>query len=244
MVPVAANPVAVERTPAATKNASDVKGNVTVAPLDCTRSTSAYGAAIAFAAAASLSIDACRRSSCSDSRKIFCKSHSAVQSSTYVGSVAGQVRPLVRERLPARLWFSGAYMAPFALVRRLKRQHASQAAGFVAVTIAAAALIGWCTGLPLLSSWRPDLPTMRPLGALCLTALGLALVHPGKDSRVAFAVGLTVAALAALVLGLILFNIGLDIIDLWLPPRAPVSALREAPFQVASAATLAFGFAS
>ena len=50
MVPVAANPVAVERTPAATKNASDVKGNVTVAPLDCTRSTSAYGAAIAFAA--------------------------------------------------------------------------------------------------------------------------------------------------------------------------------------------------
>ncbi len=135
-------------------------------------------------------------------------------------------------------------MAPFALVRRLKRQHASQAAGFVAVTIAAAALIGWCTGLPLLSSWRPDLPTMRPLGALCLTALGLALVHPGKDSRVAFAVGLTVAALAALVLGLILFNIGLDIIDLWLPPRAPVSALREAPFQVASAATLAFGFAS
>jgi PAS domain S-box-containing protein len=135
-------------------------------------------------------------------------------------------------------------MTLFAAVRSLKRQHASQAAGFVAVTIAVAVLIGWWTGLPLLSSWGPDLPTMRPLGAVSLAALGLALVHPGKDSRLAFAVGLAVAALAALVLGLILFNVGLDIIDLWLTPRAPVSALRAAPFRVASAATLAFGFAS
>src|SRR5689334_10593357 len=85
---------------------------------------------------------------------------------------------------------------------------------------------------------------MRPLGALSLAALGLALVHPGKGMRVAFVIGLTVAALAALVLCLILLNVGLDIIDLWLTPRAPVSALRAAPFQIASAATLAFGFAS
>jgi len=36
-------------------------------------------------------------------------------------------------------------MALFALVRRLKlkRQHASRAAGFAAVTIAGAVLIGW-----------------------------------------------------------------------------------------------------
>jgi hypothetical protein len=40
----------------------------------------------------------------------------------------------------------------------LTRQHASQAAGFAALTIAAAALIGWWTGLLLLSSWGPDLP--------------------------------------------------------------------------------------
>jgi hypothetical protein len=43
-------------------------------------------------------------------------------------------------------------MTLFALVRSLKRQHASQAAGFVAVIIAAAVLIGWWVGLPMLSS--------------------------------------------------------------------------------------------
>ncbi len=89
-------------------------------------------------------------------------------------------------------------MAPFARVRSLKRQHASQAAGLAAVTIAAAALIGWWTGLPILSSWGAGFPPLRPLGALCLAALGLALVHPGKDSRLPFAVGLAVAGLAAL----------------------------------------------
>jgi hypothetical protein len=44
-------------------------------------------------------------------------------------------------------------MTLFALVRSLKRQHAGQAAGFAAVTIAAAAFIGWWVSLPLLSSW-------------------------------------------------------------------------------------------
>src|SRR5262245_40669968 len=78
------------------------------------------------------------------------------------------------------LWFSGAYMAPFALVRSLKRQHAGQAVGFAAVIIAAAALIGWWGGLPMLSSWGSGFATTKPVAALCLTALGLALVHPGK----------------------------------------------------------------
>jgi len=80
-------------------------------------------------------------------------------------------------------------------VADLWRQRASQAAGFVAVTIAVAVLIGWWAGLPLLSSWGSGLPSMRPSGALALAALGLALMHPGKDSRVAFAVGLAAAAL-------------------------------------------------
>jgi hypothetical protein len=55
-------------------------------------------------------------------------------------------------------------MALFALVRGLERQHASQAAGFVAVTIGTAALIGWGAGLPLLSSWGSGFAT-RPEAA-------------------------------------------------------------------------------
>ncbi len=81
-------------------------------------------------------------------------------------------------------------MTLFALVRSLKRQHAGQAAGFAAVTIAAAAFIGWWVSLPLLSSWGSGFATVKPMVALCLVALGLALMHPGKNSRFAFAVGL------------------------------------------------------
>ena len=77
----------------------------------------------------------------------------------------------------------------------LRRERASQAAGFVAVTIGAVALTGWRAGLPLLSSWGSGLPSMRPAGALALAAVGVALMHPGKNSRVAFAVGLAAAAL-------------------------------------------------
>jgi PAS domain S-box-containing protein len=128
-------------------------------------------------------------------------------------------------------------------VTDLRRQRASQAAGFAAATIAVAALIGWWAWLPLLSSWGAGFPPMRPLGALSLTALGLALMHPGKDSRVAFAVGLSVAALAALVLGLTLFNVDLDIINRWLAPRAAVLGLGSALFRVSVAGTLAFGLA-
>ena len=80
----------------------------------------------------------------------------------------------------------------------LRRQRASQGAGFAAVMIGVAALIGWWAGLPLLSSWGSGLPAMRPSGAAALAAFGFALMHPGKDSRVAFAVGLAAAALAAL----------------------------------------------
>ncbi len=121
----------------------------------------------------------------------------------------------------------------------LRRQRASQAAGFAAVTIGAAALIGWWAGLPLLSSWGSGLPPMRPLAALCLAALGLGLVHPGKDSRVAFAFGLTVAALGALGLGLALFNVELGLgINRWLAPWAAVPGLGPAFFRVAVAGTL------
>src|SRR5215471_6939625 len=106
-------------------------------------------------------------------------------------------------------------MTLFALVRSLKRQHASQAAGCAAVTIAVAVLIGWWAGLPMLSSWGRGFAAAKPVTALYLTALGLALVHPGK--RFAVAVGLPVAAIAVLDL------FGVDFgINRWLVPGAAV----------------------
>ncbi len=125
-------------------------------------------------------------------------------------------------------------------VGSLKRQRASQAAGFAAVTIAAVVFIGWWAGLPSLSSWGAGFPPTRPLGALTLAALGLALMYPGKDSRIAFAVGLAGVALAALALALALFNVELGI-DRWLASRA--AGPGAISFRVANVATWAVGLA-
>jgi len=122
-------------------------------------------------------------------------------------------------------------MAPFALVRSLERQYASQAAGFVALTIAAAVLIGWWGGLPMLSSWGSGFATVKPVTALCLSVLGLALMHPGKNSRFAFAVGLAVAAVAALDLGQDLFGFDFGV-DRWLVPRTTLQGSRAASFRM------------
>src|SRR6266478_7848711 len=114
-------------------------------------------------------------------------------------------------------------MTLFALVRSLKRQHAGQAAGFAAVTIAAAAFIGWWVSLPLLSSWGSGFATVKPVVAFCLVALGLALMHPGKNSRLAFAVGLAVAAIAALdLLDRFGIDLGINRLNRLLVPRAAV----------------------
>ena len=103
----------------------------------------------------------------------------------------------------------------------LNSQQASQVAGFTAVTIAAMALIGWWAKLPMLSSWGAGFAPTKPVTALCLTALGLALIHPGKNMRVAFAIGLAVAAVAAPDLALDLFGVDLGI-DHGLVPRVAV----------------------
>jgi PAS domain S-box-containing protein len=124
----------------------------------------------------------------------------------------------------------------------LRRQRASQAAGFIAVTIAVAVLIGGWAGLPMLSSWGAGFPPMRPSAALCVAALGLALVHPGKDSRFAFAVGLAVVAIAAVGLGLILFNVDPGI-DSWLASGTAVGGPGPASFRVARVVALALGLA-
>ncbi len=113
------------------------------------------------------------------------------------------------------------------LAGNLKRKRASQAAGLVATIIAAVAVAGWWAGLPKLLSWGPGFPAIRPAAALCLAALGLALIHPGKDHRVAVAAGIAVALLSVLSLGLLLLDIGLPV------------RLMARPY----VATLAFGLA-
>src|SRR5262249_20360340 len=129
-------------------------------------------------------------------------------------------------------------MTLFALVRSLKRQHASQAAGFAAVIIAIAALIGWWARLPLLSSWGSGFATTKPVTALCLTALGLALMHPGKNSRFALALGLAVAAIAVLDL------LGVDFgINRWLVPRAAVVEPGATSFEMINGMPLAIALA-
>jgi PAS domain S-box-containing protein len=126
------------------------------------------------------------------------------------------------------------------LTGSLNRQRASEAAGVVAVTIAAVALFGRWAGLPLLGSWSADLPGMKPAAALCLGALGLALT--GKDRRFTVAAGLTVASLAALLLSadLLDLNTGME----WLSLRSAVPGGRAADgdaFRILHVSSLAFG---
>ena len=129
-------------------------------------------------------------------------------------------------------------MTLFALVRGLKT-YASEAAGFAAVVIAAAVLIGWWGGFPRLSSWGSGFATTKPVAALCLAALGLALVHPGKNSRFALAVGLAVAAVAVLDL------FGVDFgINHWLVPRAAVPGPGAASFEMINGMPLAIALAA
>src|SRR6266853_570352 len=130
-------------------------------------------------------------------------------------------------------------MTLFALVRSPKRQHAGQAAGFAAVAIATAAFIGWWVSLPLLSSWGSGFATVKPVVAFCLVALGLALMHPGKNSRLAFAVGLAVAAIAALdLLDRFGIDLGINRLNRLLVPRAAVPG-SETSFRMINGVPLA-----
>ncbi len=113
----------------------------------------------------------------------------------------------------------------------LKRQQASQVAGFATAAVAAVALIGRWWDLPLLSGWGVGLPATTPLGALCLAVLGLVLIRP-RDDILAVAVGLAVAAVAAVDLGLALFSA---------QPQAALGALFVMPAATALGVVLAGG---
>jgi PAS domain S-box-containing protein len=120
----------------------------------------------------------------------------------------------------------------------LKRQHASEVAGFTAVAISTAALIGWWAGSPLLSSWGSGFAAMKPATALYLAALGAALVYSGKNSSFAVAIGLAVAAGAA-------FDLGQDLlgIDYWLAPRDTVPVNGAGSFRMITGTKLAIALA-
>jgi hypothetical protein len=80
---------------------------------------------------------------------------------------------------------------------------------------------------------------LKPLAALYLVGVGLAVTHSGKNSRFAITIGLAVAALD---LGLNLSGVELGI-ERWLVPGAAVSELGTASFQITSAAALALALA-
>src|SRR5260370_1329800 len=129
-------------------------------------------------------------------------------------------------------------MTLFTLVPSMKRHASSVAAGFAAVTIAAVVVSGWWGGLPMLASWGSGFAATKPVAALCLAALGLALVHPGKNSRFALAVGLAVAAIAVLDL------FGVDFgINRWLVPRAAMPGAGVASFEMINGMPLAIALA-
>jgi hypothetical protein len=128
-----------------------------------------------------------------------------------------------------------------ALAGNLNRQRASQAAGFAAVAIAAVALISWWVSAPLPSSWGSGFATVKPTTALCLAALGLAVVYPGTASR--FAVGLAVAAIAALdLLDLFGIDFGINRLNSLLVPRAAVPGY-ETSFRMMNGVPVALEFA-
>jgi PAS domain S-box-containing protein len=139
----------------------------------------------------------------------------------------------------------GAYVALLiGQAGNLKRQRASQVAGFAAAMIGAAAFIGWWVSRPVLSTWVSGFATVKPATALCLAALGAALVHPGKNSRFAFAVGLAVAAVAALdLLDRAGVDLGFNQLNGLLVPRAATPGHGAASFAMINGMPLAIAVA-
>jgi hypothetical protein len=139
-----------------------------------------------------------------------------------------------------RFSLSGIYVTLFIdRARSLNRQHVSEIAGFAAAMIAAAAFIGWWVSLPLLSSWGSGFATVKPTVALSLVALGVALVQPGKNSRLAFVVGLAVAAIPALdLLDQFGIDLGINYLNRLLVPQASLLG-HETSFRMINGVPLA-----
>jgi hypothetical protein len=114
----------------------------------------------------------------------FFQRHSRVRAITYVEDVATQVRASSANACRPPIDSLERYLMLFAaLIGSVRRQHASQVAGFAAVAIGAAAFIGWWVSLPLPWSWGTNFASVKPTTALCISALGLALALdlPGRE---------------------------------------------------------------
>ncbi len=80
------------------------------------------------------------------------------------------------------------------------RPEIAKSAGFAVALIAAAALVGWYANVPWLTSWSAGLPTMKPITALCLLALGFCVANAEFGSVTSRAVAFAVMVVAAVTL--------------------------------------------
>jgi hypothetical protein len=111
-------------------------------------------------------------------------------------------------------WSRGAVCGPGR-----QREKTSQVAGFFAVTIATAALMGWWVATDAVELGRGLCSHQANDGLV--SAFGLALVPPGKNSRLACAVGLAMAAIAALdLLGRFAIDTGINLLNRLLVARS------------------------
>jgi hypothetical protein len=109
--------------------------------------------------------------------------------------------------------------------------------------IAAVVLVGWWAELPVLLRWGAGLEATNPVTALCLAALGLALLQPGKHWRFAFTIGLAVVAAGVIDLSQDLFGIDFDFNPWWLVPRPAVPGPWATSSYVTNATALALALA-
>ena len=85
------------------------------------------------------------------------------------------------------------------------------------MAIAVSALVGWWLAVPWLTSWHPEWPTLKPVTALCLLALGLVTARDEVDSAVGQRVASVVAGFLAVSALQSFFKLNFGI-DAWFAP--------------------------
>ncbi len=140
----------------------------------------------------------------------------------------------------SRLLLRSQLTVPAAFGRGISLVYASLA---VAGLITCGALVGWLAGLPLLTSWGPDFVTMKPVTALAILLIALALLPQFQR-----ATGWRIASgvIAALLGGSSLIQefVGLDLgLESWLVPAGVAPGPTSADFLMSPATAFAVLFA-